>query len=290
MADENEEQRRAAAELELQGDAAAQAGQPAERFYRHAQRILLPTGRLWSDAEEYDRRQSAFDRIQRKIWALASPPPQPIRPAASSEAYRTFTDSTNITYDQWHDGIGYDTDALTKVTGEEREFLAASLIARLTRREGDWRDVEALVALNVPQARHAFEKALPRAKPELRLYIARALAAMGAGVEIDKIIADILRRGTYGDGLSLALDLAAEHATPYLREVLLDCARNGKPDVRVHAAALSLYLAGKADSPFDWAHRPFFLRFGEEDTAVREQAYAELCRRIGHDVGDARSK
>ena len=133
----------------------------------------------------------------------------------------------------------------------------------------------------MPETREALEKALPRAKPEMRLHIASALVAMGAPVEIDKIVADVLQRGTYGDGLSLALDLAAHHATPFLREVLLDCARNGKPDVRVHAAALSLYLAGKAEEPFDWKHRPFFLQFGEEDEAIREKAHAELCRRIG---------
>ena len=49
----------------------------------------------------------------------------------------------------------------------------------------------------------------------------------------------------------------------------------------MHAAALLLYLAGKARERFDWAQRPFFLQFGEEAPAVRERAYAELCRRLG---------
>jgi hypothetical protein len=108
---------------------------------------------------------------------------------------------------------------------------------------------------------------------------------MGASVEIDKIIARILQRGLYEEGLSLAIDLVPEYATPYLRNVLLDCARIGQPDVRVHAAALCLYLAGKAKEPFDWKHRPFFLKFGEEDPAIRKRAFEELCRRIGSSDG-----
>jgi hypothetical protein len=284
VSDKDVVDRRTAEELERQGDIAAQQpGGPALGLYRQAQRILLPTGVLWSDREEYDRRQDASNRIQKKIWALSELPPLPPEPARPTEAYKTFTASTNIGYEQWHDGIGYDLAALTKSTEQERAHVAARLIRRLESGEGDWRDIEALAALDVPETREALERALPRAKPEMRLHIASALVAMGASVEIDRIIADILRRGTYEDGLSQALDFAARHATPFLREVLLDCARNGKPDVRVHAAALSLYLAGKADEAFDWNHRPFFLQFGEEDEQIRERAYVELCRRIGHE-------
>lgn len=286
MSDKNAAERQAAEELERQGDAAVKAGDndAAGSFYRKAQKILLPTGVMWSDAVEYDLRMAAFQRLQEKIWALSSPPPAPRPPAEPSEAYRKFTDSTNITYEQWHDGIGYDLDALAKVTAQEREALAATLIARFKRGRGEWRDIEALAALSLPQTRAVLEQALPHAKLETRLHIARELVRMDAAVEIDKIIADILRHGRYEDGLSLAIDLVPDYATPYLREVVLECARDGKPDVRVHAAALALYLAGKAESPFDWKHRPFFLQFGEEDRAKRERAYAELCRRIGHPV------
>jgi hypothetical protein len=211
-------------------------------------------------------------------------PPPPARPTA---AYTKFKDSTNITYERWHDGIGYDLDALARPSEPERAAVADDLIRRLEQGEGDWRDVEALAALNPPRARAALEKGLPRARLELRLHIARALEGLGVPVEIDRIIADILRRGTYEDGLSLALDLAPHHATPHLRAVLLACARDGHRDVRGHAAALTLYLAGHADSPFDWRHRPFFLQFGADDRATRERAYAELCRRIGHPPPDA---
>ena len=261
MKDKNLADRQAAEALEHQGDAARKAGDrdAAGSAYRKAQKTVFPTGVMWSDADEYDRRMTIFDRVQQKIWALSEPPPAPRAPARPSEAYKKFTDSTNITYEQWHEGIGYDLDALAKVTDEEKAALAATLIARFKRGRAEWRDIEALGALKLPQAREVLEQALPHARLETKLHIARELAAMGTSVEIDKIIAHILQRGHYEDGLSLALDLVPAYATPYLRNVLLDCARIGHPDVRVHAAALCLYLAGQADEPFDWKHRPFFL-------------------------------
>jgi hypothetical protein len=273
--------RRAAEAMERQGDEASRSGGEAVNFYRQAQTTLLPTGVHWSDADEYEWRQAGFDRIQQKIWALGARPAAAPDPATPSEPCRTFLASTNVGYEQWHDGIGYDLDALAKATDIERRYVGDMLLQRVRSRDAGWRDIEALGALNLPEARPMLEKALATAKPETRLHIARMLAAQGVPVEIDRIIADILRRGSYQHGLSFALDLAPTYATPYLRDVLLDCARNGYPDVRVRAAALCLYLAGKADEPFDWKHRPFFLNFGEEDPVIRQRAFEELCRRIG---------
>lgn len=287
---DREADRRAAEALEREGDEAARSGGEAVNFYRRAQKILLPTGVQWSDAEEYDWRQAAFDCIQRKIWDLGARPVAKA-PVTPSESCRKFLDSTNIGYEQWHDGIGYDLEALGQVTEAERRFISDMLLRRVRSRDAHWRDIEALEALDLPEAVPVLEQALQTAMPETRLHIAQAMLAQGAPVEIDRIIADILRRGRYEDGLSAALDLAATHATPYLREVLLECARDGHPDVRVHAAALTLYLAGGAESPFDWSQRPFFLQFGEEDRATRERAFAELCRRIGRALpGGTQSK
>lgn len=283
MADRDAD-RRVAEDLEQRGDEAARSGGEAVALYRKAQKILLPTGVQWSDADEYEWRRAGFDRIQQKIWRLGLPPASRV-PAAPSEACRTFLASMNVSYEQWHDGIGYDLDALAKVTEDERRYVADMLLQRVRGREAEWRDIDALDALNLPEARPVLERALQTAKPETRLHIARLLAKQGVAVPIDRIIADILRRGSYQDGLSLAIDLVPAHATPFLRNVLLDCARDGYPDVRVHAAALCLYLAKQADEPFDLKHRPFFLNFGEEDAVIRNRAFEELCRRIGSKDG-----
>ena len=216
MSDKNLADRRAADALERQGDEAAAAGEPAEAFYRNAQIILLPVGVMWSDAVEHDLRMAAFQRLQHKIWALLGLPPRPPAPPPS-DARRTFDASMVIGYEQWHDGIGYDLDALAKLTESERESVAADLIIRLRSGDGSWRDVEALAALGTPQARHALEIALPRADLGLRLHIGRALAELGAAVAMDKIIADALRSADRDGSHSFALDLAAQHATPFLR-------------------------------------------------------------------------
>ena len=55
----------------------------------------------------------------------------------------------------------------------------------------------------------------------------------------------------------------------------------GDGEAAVNFAALLYYLHGKAESSFDWAHRPFFLRFNTDDRAERMAAYRELCAQIG---------
>jgi len=71
-----------AEEEERQGDATGER-EVAEAHYRHAQRILLPTGARWTDRAAYDLRQEALDRIQQKIYDLpsrapAAPPETPV--------------------------------------------------------------------------------------------------------------------------------------------------------------------------------------------------------------------
>src|SRR5436190_1994916 len=61
---------------------------------------------------------------------------------AKTPAYEKFIASMTITQEMWHDGIGYDTDALRLASAEER----AGLVSRLTAC-GDWRDVEALAEI-----------------------------------------------------------------------------------------------------------------------------------------------
>lgn len=65
-----EEDFRAAAHLEAEGDAAAAAGRNAGESYRAAQTRLIPCGRKWNDPEEYERHMAAFERLQEKLAAL----------------------------------------------------------------------------------------------------------------------------------------------------------------------------------------------------------------------------
>ena len=77
-------------------------------------------------------------------------------------ALERFAASMAIGYDEWHDGIGYDLTALAEASQAERGAIESLL---LPRAEQDWRDVEALAALDTPAARVALLRALsPRSE------------------------------------------------------------------------------------------------------------------------------
>jgi hypothetical protein len=61
-----------AARLERLGDAAVSLRQPAAAYYQEAQRLLLPSGMIWTDRESYDCRMERFQQIQEKLYRLDS--------------------------------------------------------------------------------------------------------------------------------------------------------------------------------------------------------------------------
>ena len=74
MGDDDAASRAEAERQEMEADRMAALGalDEARALYRRAQQILFPTGRMWADAAEHDLRMAGFQRIQEKIWALAS--------------------------------------------------------------------------------------------------------------------------------------------------------------------------------------------------------------------------
>jgi hypothetical protein len=299
MAIEDFKERREATRLEQQGDAAVLAGRSGTGFYQQAQRRLMPTGRTWTDRDEYDLRMTAFQRLQEKLWALGpdgclqdeskrslfwvpgskTPQRQPVTPPPSG-AYGAFVKSMEMDYDKWHDGVGYDLDTLSKLTPEECNSAALMLIAHLGT-TGDWRELEALVRIGTPLALGAVRRAQETGPLRTRLYALRQLMAAGEKIDPDPLIAEAFAEGDLYGGLSTAIDLAAEYRRASLIPMLLARTLEGTPEARIHAAALAWFLAGKSDEPFDMSERPLFLCFGEEDKGVRRAAHAELTRRMG---------
>ncbi len=124
--------------------------------------------------------------------------------------------------------------------------------------------------------------------------IAELTPAESREVEAWAAIVDGLDTSTVMDGLTTAIDLAQEHRTPVVMDALFRAALRDDHVMAVHAAALLLFLYGKAKEPFDWDRRPFFLQFGEDDPTVRRTAFVQLCRECGVDParyleGDAAS-
>lgn len=200
-----------------------------------------------------------------------------------SPAYRRFMASTDINYERWHDGVGYDLAALGELDGGECAEAERWLVARAGH---DWRDLEGLVTLGTATARAAVVEQLRRGKLEQRLWAARYLAG-DAALAADREAAIVAGLGSavlYG-GLTVALDLATEERTPAMIDALFRACLRDQGEAAVHAAARLAFIHGKAKEEFDWELRPLFLRFNTTDKAEREAAFRDLCKLCGVDSG-----
>lgn len=210
-----------------------------------------------------------------------APPPR-VEPDPESALAR-FERSMVIDYEKWHDGIGYDIGAIDAASPAERAAIEALLLRRGAR---DWRDVEALAALNTPRAGQELERASRHSDPDIRLAVVRYVPQLVPDSQRTASLIAALETAKFGGGLSQALDEAAEFHPPEVVRALLRGAIRREGEATVHCAALLLYIHGQADSPFDWSKRPFFLRFHTEDRRAREEAFRELCAKIGVDPSE----
>jgi len=185
-----------------------------------------------------------------------------------------------IDYEKWHDGVGYDLDAIREASQDERQAIEILLFNRGTR---DWRDVEALAALDTAGARAALRQAKYSHDHDVAMAVARYAPDLLSDEEQTAVIVRALQSAQFYEGLSEALDQAEEHHPPAVIDALLRGTIERDGDVAVHFAALVLYLHGKADSSFDMSQRPFFLTFNTPDRDERMRAFRELCRKVGLD-------
>ena len=199
-----------------------------------------------------------------------------------SDAYQRFVKSIdNLSLDDWREGEGYDLDALEEIRPKERP-LAIQLLSERLDNHGDWRDVEALAAIDLPEAREQLRKATKHANYQVNLRAAEELDGLGEDINMEELIIAALRGSEIYTGLTQALELAEEHPSERIKDTLLDIAVNGSDEgSRVNCAGLALYLGGKASEAFDWDYRPLFLKFGEEDRAIRLEGYREMCGLLG---------
>lgn len=188
-----------------------------------------------------------------------------------------FKRSLHITYEEWHDGIGYDLGAIREASPEDLASIEALLLERGTR---DWRDVEALAALRSPRAREALRSAMTSRSCQVALAVARHAADLLTESERVALIVRGLEQATFHEGLTQALDQAENHHPAPVTEALLRGAARREPEVAVHFAAMLMFLHGLVETAFDWELRPFFLAFHTRDSKTREAAFRRLCRKV----------
>jgi hypothetical protein len=194
-----------------------------------------------------------------------------------------FEESMAITYEKWHDGIGYDVDLLARATPADLKAIERVLTSRGVN---DWRDVEVLAQLKTEPARKALMRAMTRGKPEIRAAVLRHAPELVAEKDKTAFLIEGLRTAQFYGGLSEVLDQVAAFHPPEIVAELFRGTLERKGEVAIHFAAMLMFIHGKAKEPFDWEHRPFFLRFATSTRAEREAVFRDLCARIGVDDGD----
>ena len=203
-----------------------------------------------------------------------------------TDAYAKFMASLELNYDRWHDGEGYDLDALANIDASER----GDVVWELARREPTWREIEALEQIDIPPAVMAIRRALRDSEwIDTRLAAAEALARLEKLEEpIDALLAREIRNlGAIEGGSTRALLMAEVYPTDAVKKALL-AASMKRTDSAMHCAGVLCYLTGAGKEPFDWDLRPLFLRLGpEEPDNDRNAALDELCALVNMTPADA---
>lgn len=193
---------------------------------------------------------------------------------------RRFEKSMQIDYEKWHDGVGYDLDALKSASLAEREVIERMLIQHSPR---DWRDIEALAQIDTETARKAIKEAISDPNPAVRVAVVRYAPGLITDSQRSRSIIEALKSAKVFGGLSQILDDVEAYHPVEVREALIEGLLSREGDVAVLFAAMLFYIYGKAKESFDMSQRPFFLRFNTESRAQRVRAFRALCKEISVD-------
>jgi hypothetical protein len=197
----------------------------------------------------------------------------------SGTAFDRFVRSMAVDFEKWHVGTGYDLTVLAEAGPGDRARIESLLMARGCR---DWRDVEALAALNSPGARHALVEVFQRGNAEIRAAVLRSAPDLASREERIAALVSALGSAEVFGGLTQALLEVEEFHPPEIVDALFRGVLERDGAVAGEFAAMLLYLHGQADSAYDMAQRPFLLRFQEEE---RVPLFRELCAKVGVEPG-----
>ncbi len=194
-----------------------------------------------------------------------------------------FRESMEMNLERWRDGTGYDLEALAAATPGERAQIETLLLQNGVR---DWRDVQALAALDTPDARRALRRAHEGGDSKLKVALMSHAAHLISDGARTAALVQALRVTQVFGGLTQALLEVEDHHPPAVIEALLRGVLQREGAIAADFAAMLMYLHGQAPCAYDIEQRDFFNRFQSED---RQAPFAELCHRIGLDA-DTRAR
>jgi hypothetical protein len=184
-----------------------------------------------------------------------------------------FIESMNIDYEKWHDGVGYDLEALNEANKEEREAIERILVNRSPL---GWRDVEALAILDTPRARSALIVSVLGGINEVNIAVLRYAPELINDELRKKLIVEALKSASFYYGLTQTLNIVEKyHPKEVVRELFHGLLKR-EGEVAVHFAAMLFYIYGKTETSFDWEKRAFFLKFNTEKLSDRKIIFQEL--------------
>jgi hypothetical protein len=182
-----------------------------------------------------------------------------------------------IDYEKWHDGIGYDLDAIKSASPAECKTIEQILINHSPR---DWRDIEALAQIDTGNSRETVKNAINDPNPDVRIAVTRFAPNLVTNNERSKSLIMALETAELFGGLSQALDDIEEYHPVEVEEALIKGLLSREGEVATLFAGMLFYVHGKADEAFDMKQRPFFLRFNTRNKEERVQAFMELCKQL----------
>ncbi|MES2596212.1 MAG: hypothetical protein V4662_12790 [Verrucomicrobiota bacterium] len=237
---------------------------------------------------EREARQRAADEelcalrdreVRQAIEAARARPDEDVSPKIAirhpTPLVSRFLESMEMNFDRWHDGTGYDLTVFESATPNERKQLEKLLI---TRPLADWRDVEALAALDSAPARAYLRRVFERTGLSQKIDIISYATSLFTDDERAEVLVKALQEAGQGQAMiHVMLEIQAFHP-PCIMEALLEGVKAREDVIAGEFAMMLLFLHGKAESPYDDKWRPFMLRFQGE---AREPLCQELCRHLG---------
>ena len=153
----------------------------------------------------------------------------------SDSPLRRFEESMKIDYEKWHDGVGYDLEAIKSASPEQRKAIEQILTQHIPR---DWRDIEALAQIDTISAHESIKNSMKDSNIEVQIAVTRFAKNLITDNERSQALIRALRTAEIFSGLSQALDEIEEYHPKEIKEALIEGLLNRRGEVAVLFAGM----------------------------------------------------